>query len=375
MLPCRTIITVGLLLQLGFVTATAAADEPFARFVPFKRVEADPNSEYQLTQQHGPWLIFAASFAGQGAHAEAHRLVLELRKRFNLPAYVHEKHYDYSAPVQGLGLNQYGEPKSMRHQQAVRFDEVAVMVGNFSSVNDPQMAKTLEMLKFAQPASLKLDQDSRTTLRFAGLRYLQRRVNGDPKKQNKGPLGRAFVTRNPLLPQEYFAPEGMDAMVASMNEGVPYSLLDCPGKYSVRVATFRGNVVIDQKEVIQIEKTGRMESRLAVATEKAHQLVDLLRKRKVEAYLFHDRNESIVTVGSFNSVGSERADGKIEINPAVLRIMQSYGAQQQALPGQQMAGVQPRAMAGITFDVQPMPVQVPRRSIATDYAGTGRNWR
>jgi hypothetical protein len=195
-------------------------------------------------------------------------------------------------------------------------------------------------------------------------------------KRNKGPLGQAFVTRNPLLPVEFFAPRGIDKFVKSMNTGVSHSLLSCPGKYTVRVATFRGNVVIDQKKVRQIQESGHMKSRLVEAAERAHALTEMLHKRGVEeAYQFHDVYESIVTVGSFESVGTPRQDGRIEINPAVLRIMQSYSPQQRQLGGQGMAGLVPRTLGGIPFDVQPTPVAVPKRSVAADYAVRGGSVR
>jgi hypothetical protein len=87
----------------------------------------------------------------------------------------------------------------------------------------------------------------------------------------------------------------------------------------------------------------------------------------VEAYEFHDRYESIVTVGSFESIGSKQPDGTTELNPAVHRLMQEYGPQKQALPGQAGLGLTPRAMNGIPFDIQPVPVQVPRTSVAAAY--------
>ena len=54
-------------------------------------------------------------------------------------------------------------------------------------------------------------------------------------------------------------------------------------------------------------------SALEEAGEAAHKLVEVLRNQGYEAYEFHDRGSSIVTVGSFDSVGTPRADGKIEI--------------------------------------------------------------
>ena len=117
-----------------------------------------------------------------------------------------------------------------------------------------------------------------------------------------------------------------------MNAGVQYSLLDCPADFSVQVATFRGHVIIDQKEVDKVERTGRMASRLTEAAEKSHRLTQLLRKRGIEAYEFHDRNQSIVTVGSFNSVGTPRDDGRLEINARILKVIENFGAQQTPLP-------------------------------------------
>jgi hypothetical protein len=108
--------------------------------------------------------------------------------------------------------------------------------------------------------------------------------------------------------------------------------------------------------------------KLAIAAEKAHRLTVALRKQGVEAYEFHDRTESVVTIGSFNSEGTPLEDGTIEINPQMLRIIQRYRAKQTPLGGRAMLGMQPQMLDGIAFDVQPIPMAVPRRSIAADYA-------
>ena len=358
-------------LLFGETLATSAP--PLRGIFASRRVAADPHAAYNLSEQQGPWMIFAGSFAGENAERDAHALVLELRSRFKLPAYVHKEKYDYTKSVPGLGLNKYGDPKMMEYRQKGAFDEIAVLIGDFPSLYDPAVDEVLKRIKYAQFECLKLTNEASTTLRFAGLRALQKRVNGNAAKRNKGPLGQAFVTRNPLLPEEFFAPRGINKFVESMNAGVNYSLLTCPGKFSVRVATFRGNVVIDQKKVKQIEESGQMKSRLVEAAEQAHTLTEMLRKRGVEAYLFHDIYESIVTVGSFDTVGTPRQDGRIEINPAVLRIMQSYAPQQRQLGGQ--VGLVPRALGGIPFDVQPTPVAVPQRSVAADYAVRGGSVR
>jgi hypothetical protein len=181
-------------------------------------------------------------------------------------------------------------------------------------------------------------------------------------------MGSAFVTRNPLLPESYFAPEGVDEFVAGLNRGVEHSLLDNPARFTVRVATFKGNDTINQAEIAELEKSNRVTNKLEIAADKAHRLTTALRKQGVEAFEFHDRHESIVTIGGFATEGTLLANGALDINPGILQIMKTYGASQDPIPGQPVLGLRPRTLNGIAFDVQPMPMAVPKRSIATQYA-------
>ncbi len=366
----RSCSCICLLLILAVIhTERVDAASPLS-FVRFTRKPALGQMPLDLTEESGPWMIFAASFAGDGAERDASELVQELRKRFKMKAYVHGKHYDFSQPVQGLGLDRFGTPKQMRFSTEAVFDEVAVLVGDYPSADDPKLQKHLNLLKYAHPDCLAIEKNKDTTLRFAGLRELHKRLTGDQDKKRKGPMGKAFATRNPMLPREAFAPGGLDELVLSMNKGGKYSLLDCPGKYTVKVATYRGQVIIDQREVQAIESGKKMDSRLDDAGEKAEKLVNLLRKRRVEAYVFHDRHESIVTVGSFESVGNQRANGQIELNPAIAKVIEAYGPARKPLQGKDgssLAGIQPKTLGGLMFDVAPKPVIVPRRSIGADY--------
>ena len=376
MLSRQCFLALFLIITVGLGQPVVAQKKSWSKFASFKRVEANPNKEYSLTQANGPWLIMAASFAGPTSEKDASSLVHELRRRFKLPAYTHRQHYDFTGEVKGRGVDKYGKPKKMKYRQDSEFDEIAVMVGDFPSVDDPSLQSTLKAIKYSQPTVLQLNKKGdNTSQRFAGLRAFQKKITGDPEKRRKGPMGQAFVTRNPLLPQEYFTPTGFDSLVESMNSGVKYSLLECPSKFSVQVATFRGNVIIDPKEVAAIERSGKMTSKLMKAAERAHRLTEMLRERGVEAYEFHDRHESIVTVGSFSTVGAKRQDGRIEIEPRIHKVLQSYAAREKPLPGGGKSGMMPRTLGGIMFDIQPKPIQVPRRSIATDYARRGGSVR
>ena len=354
----------------GWLSAAAAA-APWERLLTVSRVEADPDKEYRLTEENGPWMILACSFSGEEGEGEARELVLELRKRYKLPAYLYEKTFDLSGETHGRGVDRFGEPQKMRYRRGTSFEEIAVLVGDYSAVDDPEAQETLRKLKYTEPECLKLEKDKPTSMNLAALRLIQKVVLApDSEKRKKGPMGHAFITTNPLLPDEYFVPKGLDPLVLKANEGVEHCLLDCPGKYSVQVAHFTGKVVIKQKDVEAIE-SGRQKldegQGLAAAADKAHRLTEALRKKGYEAYEFHDRYASLVTVGSFDSVGTPRPDGKIEINPQIRTIIEQFKAKQADIPGQASGAMVPQTLVGIPFDVQPIPVQVPKRSISAAY--------
>lgn len=351
--------------HLGIAAAVAAP--PWATLVPFKKIDADPEKQYELDDNQGPWMIMAASFAGPTAEQQAHDLVLELRQRLRVEAFTFRQTYDFSKPTEGRGWSRYGGPRRMRYMSNYKFDEIAVLVGNFSAVDDPRMDKALEQIKYAQPASLDPKAKKDSSQRFVGLRSLYHLVSTNPEKKNKGPMGSAFVTRNPLLPEELFVAKGIDPFVVEMNRDLPHSLLNCPGKYSVRVASFRGVDTMEPAKFEQLTTQPRKLAKIDEAALKASKLCSALREKGVEAYEFHDRTESIVTIGSFAEVGQPRADGKTELNPGVHRVMKQYGPVRKTKAGTNLDEVYSRTLEGIPFDPQPMPVEVPKQSIAATY--------
>jgi hypothetical protein len=367
------------------VGTVAQAAPPWKKLIPFRSVEANPNKSYWLTEDHGPWMILATSFAGEGAEAQAHELVLELRRRYKVEAYMHKRQFDYTEPVYGKGLNRFGGPKRMKYRNAVKFEEIAVVVGNYTSSDAPGSQDDLELIKTAKPDCLDItgQNGKKTTQRFVALRELQRLVHADPEKRKLGPMRRAFIARNPLLPKEFFVADGIDPFVVEMNKHVKHSLLNNPGRYTVRVASFQGEAGFLGEDSENKRDGGggflglpplKKRSKLEIAADNAHRLTEALRKRGIPAYEFHDRFESVVTIGSFESVGTRLPDGRIDLHPEVYKIMQSYGAERLHLPHQGQA-LQPRKLDGIRFDIQPMPVKVPRRSIGADYASGNHRLR
>ena len=367
------LVAAGLMLASG---QHLKADPPWATLIPFKRVEANPKKDYELQEAHGPWMIMATSFAGPTAEKQARDLVLELRQKFRMEAFVYRQAFDFSKPTEGLGIDKYGERRKMRYMNSAKFEEIAVLIGNFAAVDDPELEKALDKIKYARPQVLDESFKARTSeQRFAGLRQIYRFASSDPEKKQKGPLGSAFATRNPLLPEEYFVAKGLDPFLVEINQDLPHSLLKNPGRVTVRVASFRG---VDTMKPAEFEKRTTQRQKMAKidqAAVKASKLCAALRAKGVEAYEFHDRTESIVTIGSFDAVGQPRQDGKIEINPAIHRIMQEYGPIHQPKPGTGVMEVLARTLNGLPFDPQPLPVEVPKQSIAAAYNPTKSLYR
>jgi hypothetical protein len=332
----------------------ASGAPPWAGVLSFDRVDADPDKEYVLTADNGPWMIMASTLsANEAGRQQARELVLELRKRYKLPAYTHEMVFDFG-DTQARGVDRYGEPVKARYRRGSEGREVAVLVGNYRAVDDSEAQKTLKRLKYSLPESLDAEK-RKTNQTLAALRQIQKRVLAPGNEKKKlGPMGRAFVTTNPLLPKEYYVPKGLDNFVIKMNKGVNYSLLDCPGRYTVRVGTFTGNAVYN----------------LTVAAEKAHRLTEALRIKGYEAYEFHDAKSSIVTVGSFDSLGTT-VGGQLVLDANIQNVIRVFSPDSRQSFSQTPSGAPSpyKSFIGIPFDIRPLPIEAPKGTISGQIAG------
>jgi hypothetical protein len=341
-------------LIVAVAVLTAAADAraqsgwlPTAWFSP---AEVPVDAMFPLAERDGPWLVLAATFRGEGARDDARTLVQELRRDHKLKAYTHEKSFDYTGKQQGLGLNPDGSPKKMKYANSEQVIEVAVLVGDFAAFDDQRGQKLLATIKGLQPKSLTGDAGKSRS--FADFRKM---IGLD--KAAKGPMHSAFVIPNPLLPEDYFSRQEVDSFVVEMNADVTHSLLDCPGRYSVRVATFTGAGTFDQTAIAAGDDDVKLESRLAEAADKAHRLTEALRRAGWQAWEFHDRESSIVCVGSIDQLAVPQAGGGAAVNPEVARIMRELGPDPAKLA---TGNVMPRVIDGILLDVKPKPIDVPR---------------
>lgn len=385
------------LILVGTPSLLLAAPPLWEQLTPRKSVAADPNQEYKLNETNGPWLVMATSFTGEEGKAQAHELVHELRSKFHMPAFYYAMEFEVDDLSPGRGIDEYGGPIKRRYNRG-DVVEHAVLVGEFPSIDAPEAQKLLREVKSITPVALKIEEGEDSAQSMALVREIQNQVRAKANpKQQRGPMGHAFLTRNPILPKEYFVPQGVDPEVAKWNEGVEYSLLKCPGKYSIRVATFRGRVTFESYEAKKNKKQSQSQKKrdpLEEAAYNANQMTIALRAKGWEAYQFHDRQESYVTVGSFDN-GQQLADGRIELSDREAQIIAAtFGAatpnnvferpaaqdmqleelQKQrfsnlfAQRGEAFDGLHPKRFIGLPLDIIPEPVNVPRKSISSTYA-------
>ena len=334
--------------------------------LPF-RGRTDQNTSLNLSQSNGPWLVMVASFRGEEGKAEAKRLALELRQnRFN--SYTYTKSFEREEFVDGKDFQPVKDAngqytmrrRKMKHLRGSVM-ETAVLVGDFPNVESKKAQRTLEAIKKFKPANPE-EYASQNLKRW---REFSRLLAKDPESKKQGPYRSAFLILNPMLPDEYFDAYQVDEFVLKLNRKVKHSLLNNPQPYSVRVATFRGHRTLDinKGEKLLRSKTKQSEDKLALAAAKAHKLTIELRKLGVDAYEFHDRSESYVCVGGFDWI--KKMDGPREIfNPDIAKVVEKFKGKMANVASMQGA-IQPKQLptlrkTDIVFDMQPMPVKVPR---------------
>lgn len=366
-----------LLLATAILMASATfANVASAQLDIFRRNRSRPES-IELSDKNGPWLIMCASFVGETGLEQAKALVQELRTNYKLDAYIYRHTFDHSNKIQAFGWDDKPNgdgvlaTKQLVPAHVETYEEIAVVVGDFPSLDDAEAQKTLDAIKHWQPKSLAINEYSSTNQQLGALRHIQRMMSSDPEAKEKGPMAAAFLMPNPLLPEEYYAAPPLDDVILKANRGIQYSLLDCPGSYSVKVATFRGATTFSpheierrQKEYEDMLNSGRgiTDSQLVEAAENAHLMTVALRKMGVEAYEFHDHHESYVCVGSFDWAKQQTASG-IQTNPDIANVIAKFKATDAIVNGYRTTRrrtINVFKDLNINFDAQPLPITVPK---------------
>lgn len=319
----------------------------------------------KLSEVDGPWMILAASFAGDEGHQQANALADELSKDYGLPSFIHEEDFDFGGKVNITS----SDGRRARYANQSNYKAYAVLVGEYDSVDHPQLIKDLKRLKASSPKSLSGPgiEETKEDNPLVAVRKLQQSLLKRTGKANEGPLGGAFATTNPMLPEEFFSAPEVDSFVMGLNNQVEFSLLNNPSRYTVVVRTFAGlGAIMDGTKNSEFQPSSeRMDS----CAENADKMVRELRKQGVEAYQFHDRTRSLVTIGSFDTLGRQLPNGGFEYDAAIRQIMQKYCAGNLSSPTQFGPGIAANHVASIPYDVQPTPIAVPKKSKRSLYMG------
>jgi hypothetical protein len=392
------------LVTVALSSVVAEADSPslLKIFRPSTVNEKASEDTIQLKAEHGPWLILATSFEGAEALSKAGTLAQELRSRYQLDAYVLSKQFDFSQSTLGNGIDAEGKQRRMKYATDRKIESAAVLIGDFDSFESPKLKETVERVKTLQPECLGGKSQSEPEHSIASFK-LRLRASDEDKSKANGPMVGAFVTRNPLLPEDFFQPPSVDKFVQSLNKNADHSLLKSKSRFTVRVATFRGAdaVVLAGSRSAQEASSSAAGDGLELAAFRANLAAKTLRAAGIEAYEFHDRNHSIVTVGSFDSLGAENNNGQFAYASDIVQTMNEFGGAKEyrtsqfgptpvpktlldvvnykkipeLLTGTEAEKARRVKQYSIPFDLDPKPMAVPRAATNKLYAGSllGRN--
>jgi hypothetical protein len=350
------------------------------------RIDATRGRQYKLTKQHGPWMVMVASFneplrdpagwdepqdsqsrKGLTPQQAADELVYELRRK-GIPAYTFEQDAVYD---QVPTLDRHGRERSASY--LAQRGSVCVLAGNYAQADTSVAQKTLDYIKEFQPEVLTgVKQDGKFTqlLKNGGV---LRKTPGRPM-----PLSGAFLTINPMLSPDEATKAKADPLLLQLNSGFDNSLLQNQGKYTVVVASFYGNsqTHIGNGQGVapdRLIKVGNLDN----AAENAWELAKALRQgnfvvyegnnpgrqQKLDAYVWHDRFRSIVTVGSFDrpddpAIGKLMTMFKAKMRTNATTKQEFLAAEVLTIPPFPARGVPPER--SWIFDPQPVVMEVPR---------------
>jgi hypothetical protein len=405
----RYVVSIACVFAL-FVGMTSDAYGQSALGGIFKRGGKDGKQVSDLKPEHGPWLIFAYAFEGEDAKVDAQALAQELQRELGLATFLLEKKFDYSAPVLGSGIREDGSQKVMKYRDAKVVDGYAVLVGEFDSLEHPSVSPMLDRVKSFQAKSLMTQEQGEGKgeegkRNEENIRRAKKWLSSLSKDKKQGPMFGAFMTRNPLLPAEFFQSPELEKFVYDMNKQPGYnehSLLDCKSNYTVRVLTFRGD-----SELLSWGQggkegagTGESASALEKAAERAYIAMKALRSAGYEAYQFHDRDQSVVTVGGFDTLGAADANNRFVYVQGIREVIDRFSPKGQVADTSEFGinvgpAVQPRLLLelvdqrkvpelyqgtrkeqlvyfsklSVGFDLRPTPMAVPRYNASRIYAG------
>lgn len=284
--------------------------------VPFVvgQSQADPN---QVTAAAGPWLICVASYTGPDAAAMAHAFVEEIHAKYKMPAYF---------------INR-GADERRKQQDEIEKLRAKCPEGRFRTIHiEEQFAVLVGGYKDMETARKDLDRIKR--LPAPGDKFCilgDRVVPGKSEKGEQGvwvqqlrisPFSNAFVARNPTAPPEQTVDKGDAAFLKEINSGESFSIYKCRKPWTLAVAVFQAPPTIHSGTSSSFldKLTGHSGAeQLTASALNAHNLAEVFTKLGFESYVFHTRNNSVVTMGGYDSRDDPRM---AQVDAALKRYVQ-----------------------------------------------------
>jgi hypothetical protein len=298
----------------------------------------DMNRDLELTKEHGNWVIFLISYAGEKAPQMARKCVIEMRTnpKYKLNAFVfnygaEEKRKEFDR-VQRLKEKLKEEQKQALIKDGVQADIVmpvrvrAMRIDEQTGVLIAGGFKTFERAKEAlnsirnlpDPDPKKVDMDVITDFEERAEPGAGRtpRVNQRVTKQAYiSPFVNAFVARNPCLPKET---QNADqdkinmGQLAKLNDFEPLSLLKCNKHYTLVVKQFNTQVMVQDRPKQAngfMDNLFKKQESVDYAAKNAATLAELLRRGGCETYVLHTKFCSYVTAGGYDRLDDPRMAG------------------------------------------------------------------
>lgn len=325
----------------------------------------EPTIKYPLTAREGPWLIHIGSFRGDEALDFAHRFAEESRTKHKLLTFIYSMHEADALKdreelrkqqLAFIGSDKIAESNERQKFKTVRIvKEYSVFVGNFSDMEKARY-EAARIKEFPVPTSIPtfgihLYKESSAKAKsdpvggewgsVFGLKTPAGSEEGKRLGEVQGnPYRQAFVVRNPIT---YKAPAParinqsasvpIDPSWKELNAKEKYSVFSCPKNWTLVVAQFSPPTEVQSSLTRPLVQTGFRTSPneigqgLERAAETARQVAELLRDggKGYDAYVFHTREYSLVTVGAFDS----RFDPNME---QAWTILKDFAAAQQTGP-------------------------------------------
>jgi hypothetical protein len=272
----------------------------------------------------------------------ASELVYQLRRK-GVPAYT------YQQDDQVEEIDSVDRSGRMRHKKlTAQHGMIAVLAGNYQNADDKVAQQTLKFVKKFNP---------KVAVEWKG-------------KPIEVPLvlNKAFMTRNPMLPAEELARKHRDPLIVKLNSNVDHSLFENKGKYTLIVASFYGQSMVKPAKFEQFDRmlSNKSKSRAGLnldnAARESWELMTTMRNQGIEAFVYHERFRSIVTVGAFKSPNDpeiarhvENFRAKQKLNPETKQ-MALVGESIQ-IPGKRKGD---RPLKAWTMDPAPQLLEVPK---------------